>query len=308
MSGILAVIPCLNEAPYLERLVRKVLAMGEMNHLRIVIADGGSADGSRESAINLAVETFAEDAEFLLRFDAHADYPENYCRILLEEAASTGAGSVVVAIDTVGVTGFQRAVAAAQNSRLGNGGSAHRMSNGQGRWVDHGHHALMRIDAFRAAGGYDETFTHNEDAELDARLRKAGYTIWLTNKVMPGYYPRAKPLPLFRQYMNYGKGRMRTILKHGVRPRLRQGAPAAIVPILLLAFLAPLFPIAALPLLCWGTLCFGYGVLLAIRARSFWIALAGPAAMIMHLGWGLGFWQAFLSGIRPIYRDKSLGY
>ena len=40
----------------------------------------------------------------------------------------------------------------------------------EGHWADHGHHALMRISAFRAVGGYDESFSHNEDAELDYRL------------------------------------------------------------------------------------------------------------------------------------------
>jgi succinoglycan biosynthesis protein ExoA len=330
MSDILAVIPCLNEALYLERLVLKVLAMGGTNKLRIIIADGGSTDGSLEiaqrlsslyenvkylhnpkriqsCAVNLAIETCADDAEFLLRLDAHSDYPDNYCQKLLDEANLTGADSIVVAVDTIGVTGFQRAVAAAQNSKLGNGGSAHRTPNGNGIWVDHGHHGLMRIDAFRAVGGYDETFTHNEDAELDIRLGKAGYKIWLTNKVMPVYYPRATPYSLFRQYTNYGNGRMHTILKHRVRPRLRQLAPAAIIPILVIAFLSPLFPIAALPLLCWMALCLGYGVRLGIRARSFWVALAGPAAMIMHVGWGLGFWRQFLS-LRSIYRDKSFGH
>jgi hypothetical protein len=56
---------------------------------------------------------------------------------------------------------------------------AHR-ARGQGAFVDHGHHALMSIAAFRAVGGYDPDFAHNEDAELDHRLRAAGYDIWLT--------------------------------------------------------------------------------------------------------------------------------
>ena len=74
---------------------------------------------------------------------------------------------------TKGTGLFQKATALAQNSRLGNGGSQHR-EGGAGRWTDHGHHALMRLDAFRAVGGYDETFSHNEDAELDYRLAAGG--------------------------------------------------------------------------------------------------------------------------------------
>ena len=49
----------------------------------------------------------------------------------------------------------------------------------------------MRIAAFRAVGGYDESFSHNEDAELDLRLTREGGRIWLTDKVRIGYHPRA---------------------------------------------------------------------------------------------------------------------
>ena len=205
VPGVLAVIPCLNEDHTIERLVNQLLQNNREYPLRIVIADGGSSDRTakiaqklasqhpnvlylhnqkrlQSTAINLAVATFGTDAEFLIRLDAHADYPDDYCRILLEEAKITSAASVVVAMETRGITCFQRAVAAASNSKLGNGGLAHRMAPATGKLVDHGHHALMRIDAFNSVGGYDESYSHNEDAELDVRLRKAGFSIWLTSK------------------------------------------------------------------------------------------------------------------------------
>jgi succinoglycan biosynthesis protein ExoA len=133
----------------------------------------------------------------------------------------TGAESVVVSMTARGVTCFQKAAAAAQNSRLGNGGSAHRRL-AEGRFVDHGHHALMNINAYRSVGGYDETFTHNEDAELDARLIAAGYRIYLCPGADITYYPRTSLTSLFRQYRNFGRGRAMTILKHRMKPKLRQ--------------------------------------------------------------------------------------
>jgi succinoglycan biosynthesis protein ExoA len=42
------------------------------------------------------------------------------------------------------------------------------------RFVEHGRHALIRLDAFRAVGGYDATQSHNEDAEFDYRLTGNG--------------------------------------------------------------------------------------------------------------------------------------
>ena len=234
-AQVVVVIPCLNEVGHIERVVTEFLAEADRINLRIIIADGGSTDGTRETikrladgdrrivpmdnllriqaaAINNAVREYGRGAEFLVRVDAHANYPDRYCEQLLKVQARTQADSVVVSMHTEGHTCFQRAAAAAQNSILGNGGAAHRSNTG-GRWVDHGHHALMTIEAFRAVGGYDETFSHNEDAELDARLTAQGFHIYLTGETQVTYYPRGSPIALFRQYFNIGRGRARNVLQ-----------------------------------------------------------------------------------------------
>ena len=148
---------------------------------------------------------------------------------------------------TVGQNTFQRAVATAQNSLVGTGGSAHRTGK-SAQQVDHGHHALMRIAAYRAVGGYDESFRFNEDAELDHRLTQAGYRIWLTDATAMTYYPRSTASALFRQYFGYGGGRARNILKHRMRPRLRQMLPLVILPAVLLAALSIVHWIFVIPL------------------------------------------------------------
>lgn len=283
--------------------------------MHIVIADGGSTDGTVELAkglgskfanvsllvnpkriqsagINLAVDEFGKDAEFVIRIDAHAEYPPDYCRVLIEEAERTGASSVVVAMKTVGIAWFQRAVAEAQNSRLGNGGAAHRQVSADGMWTDHGHHALMRIDAFTRAGGYDESFSHNEDAELDVRLRKLGFRIWLTGRTSIRYFPRSSPWALFRQYVNWGAGRAKTAIMHRMPLRIRQLVPAAILPLALLALAAPVLHAAAAPFAIWAAVCLVYGLYLALKGGGLGALAAGPAAMIMHMGYSIGFWRA----------------
>ena len=310
---ILAIIPCLNEATHLESLVTRLVATSEDLPLHVVIADGGSIDGTQAvarkladsfsnvflldnpkrlqgAAVNRAVSVYGENKDYLIRIDAHADYPADFCRALVVEAQATKADSIVVAMKTVGKGRFQCAVAAAQNSRLGNGGSAHRRNSGSGRWVDHGHHALIRIAAFRAVGGYDEHFSHNEDAELDIRLKRAGFSIWLTRKACIDYYPRTTPAALFDQYFSYGQGRALTLLKHRLRPKLRQSVSAMLLPAALLAFVSPFFWTAAMPLLAWIAVCLCYGVFLAIETHKSGNILSGPVALLMHAGWSLGFW------------------
>jgi succinoglycan biosynthesis protein ExoA len=308
---VLAVIPCLNEAAQIEAIACQILKEADRIPLRLVIADGGSTDGTREIAqalaakhdcvlfldnekriqsagLNLAVRRFGSGSELLIRIDAHSRYPARYCERLVEEQAAIGADSVVVSMTAEGATCFQRAAAAAQNSVLGNGGSAHRRS-GEGRFVDHGHHAIMRMAAFQSVDGYDDTFSHNEDAELDTRLRAAGFSIWLASMPPIGYFPRRSARALFRQYLNYGRGRARTVFKHRARPKLRQSLPLAVAPALLLSLLLPLHPIFALPAAAWAGLCLAYGFLLGCRERDACVAISGLAAMVMHAGWSAGF-------------------
>lgn len=313
----LIIIPCLNEAKHIEPLIAKLQRALRDLDAKIVVVDGGSTDGMREivremadadprvmmldnpkrlqsAAVNLAVKELGQGYDYLIRIDAHGDYPLDYCQNLVEEALAMDADSVVVAMHTMGFTLFQKATAVAQNSKLGNGGSKHR-EGAKGHWANHGHHALMRIASFEAVGGYDETFSHNEDAELDYRLKKAGYGIWLTDKTAMTYYPRSSIGPLFKQYVGYGRGRARNILKHRSMPSIRQMLPLAVVPLFIGALLAVLNWIAVIPVGLWAFACVGYGFWIALRQRNPYGPLAAVSAMVMHFAWSAGFWLELLN-------------
>lgn len=338
--GPLIVVPCLNEARHLPGLLQQLLSTRGAKELLIVVADGGSTDGSRDivarlsaveprltlldnplkiqsAGVNAAVRRFAVGRTHLVRIDAHADYPEDFVARLMRAADATGAASVVVPLATRGEGCFQIAAAVAQSSRIGTGGAVHRVGGASG-WIDHGHHALMRIEDFVAVGGYDETFSHNEDAELDIRLAQAGRRIWMQAELAVGYYPRATPSALFRQYFHYGRGRARTVHRHRTRLKPRQAAPLVVAPAvglaILSAVLVPLNGIAALgmiPAAVWICVCVAAGAMAGGKARSLCGLAAGLAAMIMHLGWSTGFLcqavallagreRAFRAGVAPM--------
>ncbi len=108
---------------------------------------------------------------------------------------------------TVGKVGFQRAVAAAQNSVLGNGGSAHRRA-AVSRYVDHGHHAAFDRAFFLSIGGYNETFSHNEDAEYDHRvaLGRRQSESGCVAMSCSATFPRRTPAgALAKQYFRHGR-------------------------------------------------------------------------------------------------------
>jgi succinoglycan biosynthesis protein ExoA len=316
---VLIVVPCLNEEAHLPDVLAALLADPVAERALIVVADGGSTDSSRSivealaalhpqvrlldnpkrlqsAGFNLAVVRHGAGRPWLIRIDAHAVYPLDYPSRLIATAVRTGADSVVVPMRSVGVGCFQRAAAVAQNSVLGAGGAAHRRLGWDG-WVDHGHHALFRAEPFLAAGGYDENFSHNEDAELDVRLTARGAGIWLASDLAIGYYPRRTAAALFRQYVNHGAGRARTVMQHRSRLKLRQWAPIMIAPAVLATLAAHWFWPAALPAGLWASASLGYGVVLGLRTRDLCACAAGVPAMIAHFGWSTGFWRQRLSGV-----------
>jgi succinoglycan biosynthesis protein ExoA len=317
-AATLIIVPCLNEAAHLDRLLETLTADPGAQSARIAIVDGGSADHSFEiaqawarrdrrafalrnekklqaAALNLAVESLGAGVEFIIRVDAHATYPADFCARLLSAQAQTGADCVTVAMAAraLGRGWFERANAAAQNSILGAGGAHHRRE-GKRRWVDHGHHALMRTALFRRVGGYDESFSHNEDAELDARFAKAGARILLAPDILVQYHPRTQARALWRQYFNFGKGRARTRLRHRQKLKWRQAAPLLVAPALLAAPGAWALPALGGPALAWSGLCLVYGVALGLSTRTPTAMLAGFPAMIMHSAWSFGFWRQTL--------------
>ena len=277
---VTVVLPVLNEAQYLERCVRSLLDGGHpQDRVEMLVVDGGSDDGTQAvaarlaegfpflrlldnparlqaPAFNLAMWEADPRATYLLRCDAHAEYPAGFIGRALGTAEETGAVLVAFSDEPVSESCFQAAVAFAQSTPAGVGGSRYRLGGWSGE-VDHGKHGCFLRSAVEAVGGYDEEFSHNEDSELSLRLRKAGGRVWLDPHLLVRYYPRESPRTLARQYWLYGRGRAATCVKHGVMPQPRQLAP----PLLVLWHL---------------------GAVLAARRRP--AALTAPAAYIAALG------------------------
>jgi succinoglycan biosynthesis protein ExoA len=330
--SVLVVIPTLNEAANIERIVVQLLNdPAEVECTTIVVVDGGSTDQTVEiveglariaphvlllnntkkiqsAAVNLAVFHHGKSHEVVVRCDAHSRYPVGFVNRLLSSLVRTGADTVVVPMDTIGEDCIQRAIAWTSNSILGTGGAAHRAGLKSG-FVDHGHHAAMWIDTFDALGGYDETFKTNEDAEFDARLTRVGGGVYLDADIRIGYFPRASFWKLARQYFSYGVGRSRTMRRHPASIRLRQ----LVVPANL-CFLAISVPFTTLSksFLIWPIF---YGAILAfmsihvaiVRQRMCGL-LSSFAAFVMHTSWAAGFFYGLLSvrETRWIGDDKTI--
>jgi succinoglycan biosynthesis protein ExoA len=306
-------MPTLNEEKYIAECIRSLAPAEGAIDYELLVMDGGSIDRTvriaeeigasnprikvlanprriQSAAINIAAESGDPKSNIIIRADCHALYPLDFVEKCAATLMERNCASVVVSMRAVGNSPIQKAIAAAQNSRLGNGGSAHRKASVSG-YVDHGHHAAFDRAVFQSLGGYDEAAPYNEDAEFDARLVRAGGRIYLDGRLTIDYFPRSTFASLARQYFRHGWGRANTIIKHAMRPRVRQLLPVLI-------FLASVISLAAWPAI--GVLallfpaayigaCLAWGLLLAVRDRQPWLVLSGLAAVTMHMSWAVGF-------------------
>lgn len=320
---IVVAIPALNEAgnigPCIESLLTGEASLAE---ILVIVADGGSTDTTRAQvdalceshsnvrlidnpdriqavAVNLVAARAGKSRDILIRCDAHSVYPANFLLDVARSLLRNGADSLVIPMDAVGQTPFERANAWIVDTPLGSGGSAHRGGRKSGP-VDHGHHAGFLRQRFIELGGYDPTFTHNEDAEYDARLAAAGGRIWLDADIRIGYRPRGTVRSLWLQYFGYGKGRARNVLKNRLRPRLRQLIP--VVNLILLALSVMVLPTLGMWALGWPLL---YAAILTLSSigvmlwkRSWHGLYAGVALATMHLAWASGFIAGAFSHFR----------
>ena len=330
VTGVLVAIPTLNEAPRIAAVLAQ-LDQGLPSHcaVRFLVLDGGSTDGTQSivsqlavrdsrialvhnsakiqsAAINLAARLALPGETYLIRADAHTAYPPGFVASVVDALAHSGAEAVVVPMDSLGTTCFGRATAWVSDTKIGSGGSAHR--GGQlSMFVDHGHHAGWHLDAFRKVGGYNETYSHNEDAELDCRINRLSMRVWLDAEIRLTYFVRPTPSALFKQYRNYGRGRSRTVRRHPGSMRPRQLA----VPTAMLSIFACL--VLGVVLTPWAFVVPGiyFSALIAtsaqvaLRQRSACGLLAGLAAFTMHFAWTIGFLGGLLAIREPVWSHDS---
>src|SRR5262249_58167256 len=129
----------------------------------------------------------------------------------------------------VGETLRERVAGLARSSRLGVGGgygADRRPHDHPVRSVQCG---AYRREALLAVGGFDPAMAYGEDEELNWRLRKRGGKVMLCPALRQLYRPRATLSGLWRQYWNYGRGRMRVLRKHPDFLAGRHLAPSALV-------------------------------------------------------------------------------
>jgi len=259
-------------------------------HVTYTVIDNPS--GTTPDALNAALAHTT--ASFVARLDAHATFTHGYLLTAVEVLSTTDVANVGGIQRPTATLRFQRGVAAALASVAGSGGVAYRVGT-QAKDVDTVYLGVFRRDALVAVGGFNPACLRNQDAELNIRLRQAGFRVRFDPRLIATYTPRSTVAGLARQYYAYGRWRRFTHKRTGEPFGLRQLLLPALLTILTGSVTVALLWLNAWFLLPVG----GYGMI--ITAAGLHAAVTHPATRmsdtlnvimalaVMHLAWGSGF-------------------
>jgi succinoglycan biosynthesis protein ExoA len=305
-------IACRDDEPRIEALVRDAQAQDwPRDRLEIVLADAMSMDATREvlsrlaggddrirlvdnpdrtrgSGLNECIRRAR--GEIVVRFDPGGVYPPEHVRGCVNALDDTRADGVGGAARPRGGSFLQRCIAAALRSPLGVArGGAPAPGGSDDGWCDGVRPGAFRREIFERVGLYDPRAAGDEGAELARRIAASGGSVERVESLGVDFAPRASLKALGRQAFGFGRGRARTLLKHG---RFSSWGPT--LPLLWLAgeaALAVASPRRALP---WslGAYALATGAE-AVRVARREGALAVPVVWalfpVLHVAHGAGF-------------------
>ncbi len=313
-------IPMWNEERNVARTLDSLSAQDYDGEIEVVVADGGSTDGSteivrrhrqnagpritivlkrnpsRNTAVGRNVCLRASSGEIVVNWSAHAVAPPDLVAVLVRklwaaapEVAAVGAANVAPEDDSFPA----RVIAVVYASLLGGVRSVDQNAlYAEDREVPSVAFAAYRADVVRNVGGFDEALWVGEDFELNHRIRKAGFKILFTPDTIGYRYNRTSLRAFWRQMFRYGIARSLVMRKH----------PDSIRPAYLMPCLFFLYVVAGLPasLAVPGWLPW-YGGSLALYAVLGWlsslmvsrdpllVALSPAYYFAVHFGYGAGF-------------------
>ena len=214
MKYISIIIPILNEKNYIENCLISVLKSDySKEKMEILLIDGGSDDGTLEIIqkfqeefsfikllrnpkkivpISMNIGIKEAKGDYIIRLDAHADYPVNYFSKLIEWHQKLDADNVGTTIVTKvkNKTLKANSIKEILSHKFGVGDSDFRTGIKDVKEVDTVPFGCYKKEVFEKYGLYDERLVRNQDIELNKRIINGGGKIYLIPDVQCTYYAR----------------------------------------------------------------------------------------------------------------------
>lgn len=208
------VVPCYNEEQFIAACLDSILSFEyPAERIEFLVVDGDSSDATKVIALayadqhsNLRVLNNPKKVlaagwnvgikeargDIILTLIGHGTYRSDYvakCVRYLEEYGADCVGGVITTKPQSGAV-MARAIALAMSHRFGVGGSAFRTGTDRPIWDTNIHAAAWKRQAFDKVGLYNEDLIRSQDADFQARFRRAGGRALLVPDSFTNYYPR----------------------------------------------------------------------------------------------------------------------
>jgi glycosyltransferase involved in cell wall biosynthesis len=310
-------MPTRNEVGFIDKCLDSIFSADfPPEDMEVLVVDGMSDDGTREkldvwakkqlnlrvlnnpsrvvpAAMNIGIR--AARGQFIVRLDAHSEYPTNYFRLCLETICRTGADNVGGVITSLsrGSNAGGKLVQALTTHRFGVGNSGFRIGTHEG-WADTVPYGCYRREIFEAIGLYDERLVRNQDYEINRRLIKRGGRIWLNPAIQVRYYNQDSLSGLLQQAFVTSQWNLWMWFVAPYSFAWRHAIPSGFVAALLSALLGLLFSTSiAATSLAFILLPYSVVALLAsfqqAHRQGLWMVLFLPFLFLAyHLTYGFG--------------------
>src|SRR5262245_34169273 len=196
---VTVIMPVRQEAGFIARSLGAVLAQEyPVERLEVLVADGGSTDGTREivqahqarhpnlrlvdnpgqivpTGLNAALRHAR--GEVIVRVDGHTEIAPDYVLECVSALRRMGADNVGGRMNAIGEGPFGEAVALATSSPFGIGNARFHYSDRE-EWVDTVYMGAWPREVFARIGLFDEELVRDQDEEFNYRLLGLGGRIW----------------------------------------------------------------------------------------------------------------------------------
>lgn len=222
------IMPCRNEERYVREALTSVFANDLPRHqYEVIVVDGRSTDKTPQIlkalqdefpglvvldnpnltvpyAMNIGIR--AARGEFVIRIDAHCEYPTNYFSELIRYHKELDADNVGTVMESRVKHSNKKteSIARVLSDGLGVGNAYFRIGADTIREVDTVPFGCYRRELFDKIGYYDERLTKSQDFELNRRVKRSGGHIFLLPHVHITYYVRESFAKLFDKYFRNG--------------------------------------------------------------------------------------------------------
>lgn len=336
---LLSVIcPVLNEEKYIEKCIQSVVDSDfPKEEMELLLIDGGSSDKTLQiidqycqkyswirvlanpkrivpCALNLGIR--AAQGKYIIRIDAHADYPENYLSVLTGWHEKLDADNIgtVCRTDVLNKNSKTLAIREVLCNKFGVGNSAFRVGIKDLQEADTVPFGCWKAGVFKKYGLFNENLVRNQDIEFNKRMLRNGGRIFLVPDSYCTYYARETWKAIAKNNFQNGVWNILTVFYTGNfnSISLRHMIPLCFV----LSLIVPLFLAVVLMFFTKWWSCFLLIPVCSLTAYLFLISAVSCSLskkkklnffklivtfMVLHLAYGLG---TFYGLFKSFFRDN----